>query len=95
MADAAGAPAKLSDKDERKKARRAKVEAKKNPVEQKAADNGPKETDDRTGASQIAESVVHLDRRKYIGLQDKRLCKAGQKQTDHPDQSCCTAHLLM
>ena len=82
MADAAGAPAKLSDKDERKKARRAKVEAKKNPVEQKAADNGPKETDDRTGASQIAESVVHLDRRKYIGLQDITSIRVATDETE-------------
>lgn len=61
---------KVSDKEERKMQRRQKADNKINPIEVVVQDDSGDKERNRSGARQIADSVVHLDRRKYIGIQD-------------------------
>ena len=73
MADT-GPAVPITDKDERKKVRRSKAEKKLNVVESNndsdSMDQSSSKSKVRTGASQMSESILHLDRRKYTGLQD-------------------------
>lgn len=61
----------VSDKEARKKSRRVKAEMKLNPGDgiTEGSDSLMKDRL-KTGQSQMAESIVHLDRRKYTGLQN-------------------------
>ena len=61
---------KISDKEERKRARRQKADNRINPQEIVVQNETDEKERNRTGAQQIAESVLHLDRRKHTGIQD-------------------------
>ena len=61
---------KVSDKEERKKLRRQKADNKINPQEIIVQDDTAEKEHNRSGAQQIADSIIHLDRRKHTGIQD-------------------------
>ena len=67
---------KVSDKEERKMQRRQKADNKINPIEVVVQDDSGDKERNRSGARQIADSVVHLDRRKYIGIQEASIREA-------------------
>ena len=61
----------INDKDERKKNRRTKADRKINPNDNNIELNvNQVKEKDKSGQSQIAESIIHLDRRRFIGMQD-------------------------
>lgn len=69
--DGGSAVTLTADKDERKKLRRQKADVSLNATDSTANNDGNLAKDRlRTGTSQIAESVVHLDRRRFAGVQD-------------------------
>ena len=61
----------ITDKDERKRLRKKRIE-KRHSTETKGSDDNNEAAGEthRTGGQQVSDSLYHLDRRKHTGLQD-------------------------
>ena len=61
----------VPDKDDRKKARRQRIEKRYEEKSRELGDSGEGEQGtNRTGGQQVSDSLLHLDRRKHTGLSE-------------------------